>query len=192
MALAYETVRNAVSARLTPRAFDHCDRVAETAAALASTYGLDVDSARLAGLLHDWDRELTGDELIARARRLDLEVTSADEEVPYLLHGPVAARELPAVFPDLSDGVLAAIAAHTYGTDPMPPLAMVVYIADVIEPGRQYSGVERLREDVGEATLGELFADAYAASLEHIIRRRRPIHPTTLAVWNRVVMGERA
>ena len=192
MAPAYETVRTAVAARLSPGGYAHSERVAETAAELARHYGLDVDEARLAGLLHDWHRELSGDELIARARTLGIEVTGADEEVPYLLHGPVAARELPAVFPDLSDGVLAAIATHTYGSDPMPPLAMVVYVADVIEPGRHYHGVDRLRDDVGEATLSELFGDAYAASLEHIIKRRRPIHPTTLEVWNRVVAGGRA
>lgn len=192
MAPAYESVRDAVASRLSPGAFAHSERVAETAAGLAGHYGLDADEARLAGLLHDWHRELTGDELIARASALGIEVTGADEEVPYLLHGPVAARELPAVFPDLSAGVLEAIAAHTYGAVPMPPLAMAVYVADVIEPGRDHHGVERIREDVGEATLSELFADAYAASLKHIIKRRRPIHPCTLEVWNRIVMGERA
>ena len=192
MASAYETVRDAVATRLSPGAFAHSERVAETAAALAGHYGLDAEEARLAGLLHDWHRELTGNELIARAIALGIEITDADEDVPYLLHGPVAARELPAVFPGLSASVLEAIASHTYGAVPMSPLAMAVYVADVIEPGREYRGVERIREDVGEATLSELFGDAYAASLKHIIKRRRPIHPSTLEVWNHVVVGERA
>lgn len=191
MAPVYETVRDAVATRLSAGAFEHSERVAETAAELAGHYGLDADEARLAGILHDWHRELTGDELIARAVSLGIEVTGVDEEVPYLLHGLVAARELPGVFPDLSSDVLEAIAAHTYGTVPMPPLAMAVYIADVIEPGREYRGVERIREDVGEASLHELFGDAYAASLKHIIRRRRPMHPSTLDVWNHVVVGDR-
>lgn len=192
MAPVYETVCAAVATRLSPGAFAHSERVAETAAELAGHYGLDAAEARLAGILHDWHRELAGEELVARARALGIEVTGTDEEVPYLLHGPVAARELPAVFPDLSAGVLEAIAAHTYGSVPMPPLAMAVYVADVIEPGRAHDGVERIREHVGEATLRELFADAYVASLKHIIKRRRPIHPCTLEVWNQIVMSERA
>ena len=72
----------------------------------------------------------------------------------------------------------------------MAPLAMVVYVADVIEPERTQKGVERLREAVGECSLAELFAEVYAASLSHIITRRRPLHPVTLEVWNRVVAGE--
>jgi len=189
---AYDIAHDAVSSRLSPRARAHSERVAETAARLAERYGLDVDEARLAGLLHDWHRELPGDELIARATALGIEVTSADKAVPYLLHGPVAERELAAVFPDLSVGVLDAVGAHTYGSVPMSALAMVVYVADVIEPERDYKGVERLREQVSECSLEELFAEAYAASLRHIIKRRRPIHPATLEVWNRIVASERS
>ncbi|MBN2248195.1 MAG: bis(5'-nucleosyl)-tetraphosphatase (symmetrical) YqeK [Coriobacteriia bacterium] len=192
MAPAYETVRDAVSARLSPGAFAHCERVAETASALAERYNLDAAEARLAGLLHDWDRELPGDELVARARALGIEVTPADEAVPYLLHGPVAERELPAVFPGLSAEVLDAIGAHTYGAIPMAPLAMAVYVADVIEPAREHRGVESIRERVGQCSLPELFADAYASSLRHVIKRRRPIHPVTLTVWNSIVAGEGA
>lgn len=184
-----ETVRDAVAPRLSPAAFAHCERVADTAAGLAMRYGLDIDEARLAGLLHDWDRELEGAELVSRARALGIEVTEVDEAVPYLLHGLVAERELPAVFPDLSGDVLDAIGAHTYGRVPMSPLAMVVYVADTIEPQREHPGVERVRQQVEGSSLTELFFEAYAASFKHIIKRRRPIHPATLEVWNRLVAG---
>ncbi len=188
---AYENVHDAVRVRLSPGAFTHCERVAETAAMLAERYGLDPDEARLAGILHDWNRELPAEELLAHARLLGIEITDADEAVPYLLHGPVAERELPGVFEGLGAAVLDAIGAHTYGRVPMAPLAMLIYIADVIEPAREHKGADSIRARVGEASLGRLFADAYAASLKHIVKRRRPIHPVTLQVWNQIVAGER-
>ena len=56
--------------RLKPRRFDHVLSVSDTAAALAEAYGADVRKARLAGLLHDWDKEHSDDEIRQRARDL--------------------------------------------------------------------------------------------------------------------------
>lgn len=190
MAVSYDLARAAVAERLSASALAHCERVAQTAGELAERFGVDVERARLAGLLHDWHRELGAAELVARAREAGIPVTGVDEDVPYLLHGPLARVDLPQAIPGVPDDVCEAIGAHTYGAVPMSPLAMVVYIADVIEPGRTYSGVERLRERVADASLEELFLETYAASLKHIVKRRRPMHPETLRVWNAIVAGD--
>lgn len=190
MTVSYDLARAAVAERLSEPALAHSERVAQTAGELAERFGVDVEAARLAGLLHDWHRELGAAELVARSREAGIPVTGVDEAVPYLLHGPLARVDLPRVFPGVPDDVCEAIGAHTYGAVPMSPLAMVVYIADVIEPGRTYSGVERLRERVADASLEELFVDTYAASLKHIVKRRRPMHPETLRVWNSLVAGD--
>lgn len=190
MPTTYEAAQAAVNERLSPGAARHCERVASAAADLARRHGLDADEARVAGLLHDWHRETPGAELMRRAERLGLPVTDVDRAVPYLLHGPVAAAEIREVFPDLSDSAVEAIGAHTFGAPGMGELAMVVYIADVIEPGRTHDGVERLRVCAESEPLEQAFADTYAASLRHIVKRRKPIHPTTVAVWNTHVAGD--
>jgi HD superfamily phosphohydrolase YqeK len=87
--------------------------------------------------------------------------------------------------------VLAAIAEHTFGSPVMGPLSMVVYVADVIEPDRGHPYVSELRESVGRMPLAQLFAEAYAASLAHLVAKRRPIHSVTLDVWNALVARER-
>lgn len=187
MGLSYEQARHDLASRLSAGALDHSERVAATAASLAALYGVDEADARLAGLLHDWHRELPPAELVARAGRLGLDVTDVDEAVPYLLHGPLAEADLAEAYPDLSPDVLGAVGAHTYGVPNMTPLAMVVYIADVIEPSRRQRGVEELRSAAGTRPLEELFADAYAASLRHLIDTRRRLHPQTVATWNAIV-----
>ncbi len=184
MGVSYEQAHAHLKARLSPVALGHSERVAATAAHLAALYGADVEAARLAGLLHDWHRETPADELVSRARRLGLDVTEVDEAVPYLLHGPVAQADLELEFPDLDNDVLSAVGAHTYGMPDMAPLAMLVYVADVIEPGRHQDGVDSLRSSAGVRPLGDLFAEAYAASLHHLIDRRRRIHPQTVTTWN--------
>lgn len=187
MTVTYEQAREALAQRLTPSAVDHSERVAATAISLAALYGVNEAEAGLAGLLHDWDRETPAEELVALARELGLDVTEVDEAVPYLLHGPVAEAGLAKAFPDLSRDVLGAVGAHTYGVPKMTPLAMVVYIADVIEPSREQSGVEALRSAAGVRPLEELFAEAYAGSLRHLVDSRRRLHPQTVATWNAIV-----
>jgi len=189
---SYEALREVVASRLSPSASAHSERVAATAAWLAGFYGVDAEDARVAGLLHDWHRDTEGAELERRAGECGVPVTEADLAVPYLLHGPVAAVELARDVPGLSDDILDAVATHTYGGADMTPLAMVVYIADVIEPDREHKGVKGLREDAGDVALDELFASAYAASVRHVVKTRRHIHPVTVATWNRYVAHRRA
>ncbi len=183
----YETAEKLIAERLGDRALEHCRAVAETAVLLAGIYAVDEGDARLAGLLHDWDRELDADELVERAQELGLAVDTACEREPLLLHARTAVAALREVLPGLSADVLQAIERHTVGGVDMSPLDMVLYVADTIAPGRRFDGVDDLREAAGNVGLCELFALCYAQSVGHLVRTRRFIHPDTVAVWNRYV-----
>lgn len=178
---------DALRARLSADTLGHCERVAETAARIAASYGVDVALARLAGLLHDWSKEQGGAELVSIARRRNVPLTDADLAVPYLLHAPVGAAEVRDALPGIDEIVLRAIAAHTCGAPTMSELDMVVYVADAIEPGRTHDGVRALRGAVGPVPLRELFARTYEVSFRHLIDKRRCIHPVTTEVWNALI-----
>jgi predicted HD superfamily hydrolase involved in NAD metabolism len=182
-----EMAERLLAERLSAGAVEHSRRAACTAEDLARAYGVDPAKARLAGLLHDWDRELDQAQLLVRARSMQIPVTPVDEAVPYLLHARVGAADLEAAFPGIDADVLAAVARHTVGSVDMTALDKVAYLADMMEPQRDYPGVDALREAVGAASLDELFSLAYTASLRHIIDGRRHMHPETVAVWNSVV-----
>jgi predicted HD superfamily hydrolase involved in NAD metabolism len=145
--------------------------------------------ARVAGALHDWDRERSGDELVAAAGEAGLSVSASDRAVPYLLHARTAAHGLVDAFPGIPGEIVTAVERHTVGAADMSPLDMVVYLADMIEPARSYKGVQALRDRVGVVTLPELFALGYQHSVEHLVKTRRLIHPDTVAVWNSLVAG---
>ncbi len=191
MGPTYEQALAVLELRLGPAALGHSVRVADTAAALAMIYGADADDARLAGLLHDWDRELDETELVAAARSRGVEQCTADEAVPYLLHARTGARAVAEALPGIGDEVLRAIERHTVGAADMSELDMILYVADMIEPGRTYKGVDDLREAVGSLSLESLFAEAYRHSVKHLVKERRFIHPSTVDVWNAHVARER-
>lgn len=190
MTVRYEDALEALRERLGDAGFEHSVRTAETAAALALIYGVDVEASRLAGLLHDWDREAPREELPERASAAGVELTDVDRSAPYLLHAKTGARALADVFPGIDPQVLRAVARHTVGAEDMGDVDRVVWIADLIEPGRRFPGVNDLREAVGEMSLDALFALGYEHSLLHIIKRRKRLHPDTVAVWNSLVDGE--
>jgi predicted HD superfamily hydrolase involved in NAD metabolism len=192
VALTYQQAHEALAARLSPQALGHCERVAETAAEIAARFGVDAERARLAGLLHDWGREDGDEALLSAAEAAGIPVDDVDRRVPYLLHADVSAAEIRDRFPELGDDIVQAVACHTFGRVGMTPLDKVVYIADSIEPGRDFLGVEELRAMAHGCDLEELFISTYARSISGLIQRRRPIHPGTAAVWNWIVTEDRA
>lgn len=118
--------------------FEHSLGVEETALKLAQRYGADMDKAGMAGLLHDYTKQ--GDN-VSLAKKYGL---------PYLtektLHGHTAAAVLKDKGYVTDEETLSAIKWHTTGRAGMTMLEKIVYIADYMEPNRDFEGVERLRE----------------------------------------------
>jgi len=191
---SYEAAERALAARLGERSLVHSRAVAGEAARIAEHCGVDREAARIAGLLHDWDRELSDAEVTAAAARRGSEALGETVEgmAPKLLHAWTGAAAIREAFPGIDDAVVHAVARHTVGDVDMMPLDKVVYVADMTEPGRGYPGVEELRAAVGEVDLDELFARAYTASVDHLVRKRKPIHPDTVRVWNAHVARKRS
>lgn len=181
---AWESAAVALRDRLSESGFAHSVRVAETAGALADVYGVDREVAMLAGLLHDWDRELESAELIESARSHDIPIGAVEQGSPYLLHALTGAADVREALPGLDERVYDAIARHTVGAREMTDTDMIVWVADMIEPGRRHAGLDDVREIVGIVELHTLFARAYEHSVSHIIASRRPLHPATIDVWN--------
>jgi len=179
-----------LSPRLSTGSLVHAQAVAATAETLAGRYGVDPVASRLAGLLHDWCRDTPYDTLLVEAARRGIEITTVDLERPYLLHGPVGASMLFEAFPEMRLDIVRAVEVHTFGAPCMSDLDRIVYVADMIEPERDFRGVGKLRKAVASATLDELFTLAYARSISHIVRARRPLHPRTVVVWNSLVTAQ--
>lgn len=165
--------------RLSAKRYGHTLRVADTAEDLARAHGLDPGRARLAALMHDAARELSSGEFLDLALGWNLPVGEPERESPKLLHGPVAAelarREL-----GVEDGeVLDAVRDHTTGRPGMGPLSLALYVADKIEPARDYPSVENLRR-LARRDLRGAAAESLRRSIAHNEERGRPTHPASI------------
>jgi predicted HD superfamily hydrolase involved in NAD metabolism len=166
--------------RLQDKRYGHTLRVADTAERLARAHGLDPERARLAALLHDAARETGPDEFLRLAGEWDLPVGEVEKESPKLLHGPVAAELSRRELGVEDEEVLEAIRAHTTGRPGMGPLALVLYVADKIEPARDYPSVGRLRrlarEDLRVAT-----TESLRRAIDYNEGRGKDVHPSSRA-----------
>ncbi|MGI6106257.1 MAG: bis(5'-nucleosyl)-tetraphosphatase (symmetrical) YqeK [Raoultibacter sp.] len=181
----FEQMRNRVQQRLRKQRFEHVESVAQTAITIAKEYGLDWRRARLAAILHDWDKDISDEAIIKRAKELGV-VTDAYvmDTMPRLLHGLTAAAALKREYPEIPQDVLDAVAYHTSACIGMTELDMVVYIADVIEPLRPFPATQKLRDKVGKISLEDLFLRTFKQVFSNLIESNYRVHPSTVDVWN--------
>src|SRR4051794_551601 len=164
--------------RLSEGRYGHTLRVADTAADLARVHDLDENRARLSALIHDAARDTGPEEFVRLAEEWDLPVGEQERQSPKLLHGPVAAELARRELGVEDKEVLEAVRAHTTGKLGMGPLALVLYVADKIEPARDYPSVERLRvlarEDLHAAAAASL-----RRAIAHNEERGKDVHPSS-------------
>ena len=178
-------VRAALWGQLGAARAAHSERVAATAVALAGVHGLPAAAAELAGLLHDWYKEVPLAEILELAGgcgALPAGLAPA-QVVAEALHGPVAARLLPRRWPDLPPEVLTAVDRHTTGDPEMTAFDALLYVADLVEPAHTYPGVEALRELAGSDLWGAVLV-GMDQTLGHVLRRGRRIDARTVAARN--------
>ncbi|MEN6348548.1 MAG: bis(5'-nucleosyl)-tetraphosphatase (symmetrical) YqeK [Syntrophomonas sp.] len=181
--LAEQEAINVIKSRLSRNRFEHSLRVAQVAGDLAEKYGQNKEKARLTGILHDYAKGMSSPELLSLAEENHLICDELDRQLPDLLHGPVGAVLVNKQL-GIEDGeILKAISLHTMGSTHMSLMDKIIFLADMIEPGRDYPGMERLAclvfRDLDEGMLYGL-----ESTIKYCLDQRRILHPQTIAVRN--------
>lgn len=172
-----------IERRLSKRRFQHSLQVARVAEEMAAHYGLDEDKAYITGLLHDYAKGVSGQELMIIAMDNGLIEDEMDLEIPDLLHAPVGAWQLQHELGINDEEILNAVSCHTTGALEMSELDKIIYLADMIEPGRDYPGLERLKCVAGrDLNRGMLLG--LESTIRYCLEQERILHPRTIAVRN--------
>jgi predicted HD superfamily hydrolase involved in NAD metabolism len=175
---AIENAEALARSRLSEGRYGHTMRVANTAADLARVHGLDEDRTRLSALIHDAARETGPEEFLRLAQEWELPVGEPERQSPKLLHGPVAAELARRELGVEDEEILKAVRAHTTGKPGMGPLALALYVADKIEPARDYPSVERLRR-LAREDLHAAATESLRRAIAHNEERGKDVHPSS-------------
>lgn len=177
-----EEMLERVREQMNENRFQHTLGVASTAVELAKRYGADPSKADLAGILHDFCKFWSGERLKECIERYGLtpELLDYDKE---LWHGPVGAEVVREQFTVTDEDVLNAIRYHTSGREGMSLLEKIVCLADYIEPGRDFPGIEGLRAKA-EQSLDEALRMSFDNTIRFLLDRGKTIYPLTLLARN--------
>ena len=95
--------------------------------------------------MHDITKKLSYDEQLLLCKKYATMTDNAETSSEWLLHAPTGAayayEEL-----GVSEEVRDAIRWHTTGKADMTLLEKIIYLADYIEPNRDFEGLEELRD----------------------------------------------
>lgn len=177
-----EAILAEVEKQMKPSRFQHVLRVEACSIQLAEKYGASVEACSLAALLHDYAKEHAAESMkeIVLSEGMDSEMTGYGSEI---MHGPVGAYYAETVFGIKDEAILDAIRQHTIGGETMTLIGKVLFIADYIESGRAFKGVDEARR-LAEDSLDEAAYFKIEKTIIHLVKKELPIYPGTIYVYN--------
>lgn len=175
----------AVSSQMPAKRWEHTKGVMETAVILAGRFGADPVKADLAAILHDVAKYWP----VQKLRQMMVEHKLSDELLHYdkqLWHAEVGAFVAEHEYGVTDAEVLDAIRYHTSGRIGMTLLDKVVCLADYMEPGRDFPGVNNIRE-LANHSLEEALAAGFDSTIGYLLSRRQIIFPLTVLARNDLI-----
>ena len=178
-----DEIKNKLQKVLSSKRYEHTLGVEYTCCALAMRYQEDLEKARIAGLLHDCAKYLTGNELLEECKKADLPVSREEEAFPELLHAKAGAEFAKKQYGIEDSDILSAITWHTTGRPDMSLLEKIVYIADYIEPNRnQAPRLKELRE-LAFSDLDLCLTEILSGTISYLKERGGVMDPMTIAAY---------
>jgi predicted HD superfamily hydrolase involved in NAD metabolism len=171
-----------VKVQLTEHRYTHTIGVMETAIMLSKKYNVSEEKAEIAAIFHDYAKFRPKEEMkqIIIQKGMPFDLLDYDSE---LWHAPVGAYlvETEVGIKDLD--ILNAIKYHTSGRADMTTLDKIVYLADYIEPGRKFPGVEEVRE-IANNDLNLALIQSVKNTIQFLLSRNQSVYPDTLFTYN--------
>ena len=142
--LPIERLQEVVVSLLKPNRVAHVLGCRETAVELARLYGVNETDAARAALLHDITKALSGPLQLTMCHSYGTILDNFSQKNPKTLHALTGSLVAERIFGE-NEAVVDAIRCHTTGKADMNLLEKIIYVADYVEPNRDFPGVEELR-----------------------------------------------
>ena len=143
--LPMDELERVVIRLLNPNRVAHVLGCRDTAVELARHWGADVTDAARAGILHDVTKAIDGPLQLTLCGAYGKILNDFSRKYPKTLHALTGSMVAERIFGE-NENVVSAICHHTTGKADMTLLQKIIYVADYMEPNRDFPGVEKLRE----------------------------------------------
>ena len=167
--------------------YEHSVNVADEAVTLAELYGGDVDKAYTAGILHDITKELQKDKQLQIINDGGIILDDVQKQAPKLWHAISGSVYIQTELGITDSDIINAIRYHTTGRANMSLLEKIIYIADYTAKGRDYNGVEVMRE-LSRKSLEDAMIFSYQFTINKLSSLESAIHPDEIYGYNDIVL----
>lgn len=174
-----------VKASVSEKRFAHILGVEQAALTLAEKNGVDLEQASVAALVHDYAKERSAAEFkaVIVQKGLDPELLLWNN---FIWHGVVGAQIIKDELQITDEAILEAVRRHTVGAPEMTLLEQVLYVADYIEAGRDFPGVDKARELAFE-NLTQAVSYETKHTLLYLMQQEKTIYPAAILTYNAYV-----
>lgn len=165
------TLRADVERQLSPYRMEHTLGVEQMVARLAALYCPEKTMLlRAAALLHDVTKELPDEEQLHIFADYGITLRPDEQASPKVWHGMTAALIIPTRYPDFADAeLISAVRWHTTGRAGMTLCDALLYLADIIEDGREFADCIALRHAFFDPVPGEMSTKARLRHLGDVL-----------------------
>ncbi|MDK9709773.1 bis(5'-nucleosyl)-tetraphosphatase (symmetrical) YqeK [Acidaminobacter sp.] len=176
-----------ICGKIKQKRLAHTLGVLETACELSQLYGGNLLAVSRAAIYHDLFKGVQKSELLELGRSLGYSASDSVDELPEIAHGPIAALWLDREGIISDPVILDAVRYHTVGRRDMTLEEKIVYLADAIEPGRDYPGVSALRM-LSKESLDKALLMSVSQTLAFILESGSPIHFQSVEMRNALLL----
>ena len=173
--LPMEELEPIVIRLLHPNRVAHVLGCRDEAVKMAAHWGEDVVDAARAGILHDITKVLDGPLQLTLCAAYDKVLNDFSRKYPKTLHALTGSLVAEKIFGE-NEAVVQAICNHTTGRANMSTLEKIIYVADYMEPCRDFPGVEKLRE-LAYSDLDAALKLGLEMTLAHLARQGNEVSP---------------
>ncbi len=174
-----------VKEQVSEKRFKHILGVEQAALELAQANDYELEKASVAALVHDYAKERSEAEFKALIVQTGLEQDLLNWN-NFIWHGVVGAEIIKKELKITDEEILNAVRRHTVGAKEMTMLDQIVYVADYIEPGRDFPGVDQARQLAAESLRAAVEFET-KHTLLYLMNNNKTIYPAAILTYNAYV-----
>ncbi|MGL6107596.1 bis(5'-nucleosyl)-tetraphosphatase (symmetrical) YqeK [Romboutsia sp.] len=182
-----ENINKKIMDMLPKRRFNHSLNVANCAAKLSEIYNYDKEKAYLAGIVHDCAKYLNYDEVNYYVNKYEIYLDELETNNIALSHSAIGSYIAQYELGIEDEDIINSIKYHTTGKEDMNLLEKIIYLADLIEEGRNFSGIDSLRELVYNGEIDQALLISFNNTIKFVIENNQLIHSRTIKARNYIL-----
>jgi len=175
---------------LSEERFLHCKQVSKMAGEIAEHHNESVQKAVITGLIHDVAKDLSCIDLNRMIKKYNIKLSSIEKKIPEIWHAYIGAEMLKDLFNINDEQIVNAIKYHSTASETLGELGKIIYIADKIEPNRNFPEAEKIRNLVWY-NIDSAMLEILNRELTYLLSKNRVIHPDTLKTRNKLLIKTR-